>query len=455
MALQMMQPPIVKVPHLGEIRATHLTINLVIWIQKEAHEKPIFFLKEYLSEKCSYLDESDIDAKNLTDKQLDEIASALAPVLCREDNEDDDAASIQTARQLKMRLDEKIEEMETRTTEIMKRTFKNLDFLNTPSMRLHKAINPPGLTALRNAMKVTAMPNLSGFMNPSYMDHISEFQKSQNRIHEMLKIVQPTTSVGSEIARLHSQILPRDDVFKTLSILNKQLSFLTPSVGSAIKSVYPKHLTDDYFLKGLKLPGFELTAQAGLTGLAPKAVSAEILSKYESDVDDGGSGFDVTLNTIRALDGIDQDNPEDIIELGRSASAQITSLSPQNRALLIQFITMLIAALSLFAVMNDNSEELLEQGVGELKAIYEQTQTHIRQEEDRYKYDRVLSSRYHLREGPSKDSDSIIILNTDRLLRIIETEGNWAYVVVYPYGSEPELRGWVYRYGLKPLIYLK
>lgn len=114
-------------------------------------------------------------------------------------------------------------------------------------------------------------------------------------------------------------------------------------------------------------------------------------------------------------------------------------------------IQIIIAVSILILSTQDDSSEILEQGFKELNQQYESVEKELRRQQHRYTHDRILTSRYHLREGPNKDSTSIIVLNADRIVTVKKTQGNWAYVTVVPYGSEPELSGWVYRYGLKPL----
>jgi len=202
----------------------------------------------------------------------------------------------------------------------------------------------------------------------------------------------------------------------------------------------------------LKKPGFEVAAYAGLSGLASKALSAEVLTKYEIFDDKDAPGFEATLKTIKSFDEVDKNDPHKLAELGQTAPARMSDIKAVHIGLLLQFLTMVIAALSLYAVTVDNGDKILAQGVSELQIIYEQTYQQYQTQEDQYKFDRILTSRYHLREGPNANAASITILNMDRIVRTVKTNGNWAYVIVYSYGSEPELKGWVYRYGLKPFL---
>jgi len=81
MDLSKIEPPHIVVPHLGEIKAKNLTINLMIWIEKTTFESPYNFLKGYLSEHSSYADDTKINSESLTKLQLDQIAAALSPIL--------------------------------------------------------------------------------------------------------------------------------------------------------------------------------------------------------------------------------------------------------------------------------------------------------------------------------------------------------------------------------------
>ncbi len=298
MALPMLQPPIIIVPHHGEIKAKNLTINLVIWIQETTFETLYDFLKGYLEDHCSYLVESKIDVSDFSDTQLDEMATHLSPILAGLDykNEDDTTdPDPKNAGELKELIDKRIEEMEARTAEIMKNTFKSFKTGMTPSMKLHNAMNAPGLKAMQDAMNSPGLKAMQDAMNspglmalqnsfrPSLVNQVTDFQTSQQRIAETLKIALPTISIGQSLASMATISIPGGEIAATVALLTKQMSFLSPSVSKALIATQPKYLDRDYFLKGMKLPGFEITAQAGLSGLASKALSAEILAKYHTE----------------------------------------------------------------------------------------------------------------------------------------------------------------------------
>jgi len=354
---------------------------------------------------------------------------------------------------LKAGIDARIEELSTKTAEIMAKFTKSYGSIISPTLKLQKSIFQLS-SVLQDALDPPVMRAIREISKPRLIEQISEFQSSQNKLFQSMKIALPGASIAHQIANMESLALPRNDYASTIGAITKQMSFISPRVGDALKMTQPRYLNEDYFLKGLKLPGFEMTARAGLGGLASKALSAKVLSQYDEPTDDENSidAYEITRSIISSLDEIPEDNAEAIIEFAKSVPDRISLANPTHVGLFFQFLALVVVVVSLYSQTLDTSESHLEQLVERVEKIQNQHHQEILLQESRYKYDRILSARYHLREGPSKETTSITILNADRIVKVIDTKENWAYVSVYPYGGEPELKGWVYRYGLKPLI---
>lgn len=452
MDLPKIEPPHIIVPHLGEIKAKNLTINLMIWMKEKTFETPYEFLKDYLSEHSFYPNDKKIISINLTEIQLDEIAAALSPILL-ENSLDEDSEAVKNCIELKAGVDARIEDVSTKTAEIMGKFTKNYEPLISPDLKLGKSIFPFS-NVLRDAFDPPIIRAIGEAFKPGLIGQVSGFQSSNEKLFESIKVALPDVSAWRHIANMSALTLPRNDYISTIGAITKQMSFMSPMIGDALKMTRPSYLTEDYFLRGLKLPGFEMTARAGLSGLASKALSANILSQYDEPTDDEKviDAYEVTRSIINGLDDIPQEDIDALIGYAQSVPDRFSLSNPSHLRLLLDFLIIIIAVLSLLGQTLDSSEEHLEEMLGGVQAIYDQNHQALKSQGHRYKHDRVLTSRYHLREGPNKKTASITILNADRIVTVLETQGNWAFVSVYPYGSEPELKGWVYRYALKPIL---
>jgi len=103
-------------------------------------------------------------------------------------------------------------------------------------------------------------------------------------------------------------------------------------------------------------------------------------------------------------------------------------------------------------VISDDSGETQKEILSELSAQHQTLTEAFNSDEKTYDNDRILTGTFHLREGGSTETPSIMLLNKGRIVRQQKIQNGWAYVEVLPYGDAESIYGWVYRGGLSKLL---
>ena len=157
------------------------------------------------------------------------------------------------------------------------------------------------------------------------------------------------------------------------------------------------------------------------------------------------------MRAIKELDIIEPEDFDALTELTDATTQSIAEIKPAHKYNLIQILTLIIAVLSLIITLTDDSGETQKEILEEISALHHTLSEEFNAEDKAYENDRILTGAFHLREGASTKTPSIMLLNKGRIVREKKIQEAWAYVEVLPYGDEESLYGWVYRGGLSKL----
>jgi hypothetical protein len=214
-------------------------------------------------------------------------------------------------------------------------------------------------------------------------------------------------------------------------------------------------LSNEAITSGLQYTGFNFAAQAAVSGLAAHSVAAEVLARYQYTLAGLSPVFKENVEIVQSLDG-ETLSPADLEAIIERVSEQVvnahadsgTWFHPQNFYMLV---TLVIMVITLWIQSNAPTSDQFDVLLGRQNELVELQQADLERGEARYRNDRRLAGRYHLREAPDAESASVTILNTDQIVTVRRTQGDWVSVLVIPYANEETIEGWVHRSGLAPL----
>lgn len=435
-------------PYLGEVRLRLLTMNVLVWVESNPIEAPYPFLKAYLQEHAKPANGGKLEIESLSDDKLDEIADVLCLAIYERGDGDENLTSPSTpfhkAEDFQKLLQARLNEMRELTKETARRITRTIGSLKggvgslMGTKSILASLETPGMKLMRT------MQNDMRFMDkfiikPVWMDSFEAISHQTSALAEIFKPILPI-------------LTPPRDFVDLAERISKQFVVFQPSVLDSLVSRTRSNLTSEsYVLRGLKRPGFDFTAQVGLNGTAPKAATAALLNAYLENASVDDTAFSATLECLYSIDEITEEDLNPIIEVAIAGNETIVQNGSNiHSGNLLHLLAVLLSVIAILQNHTDDSETILGEVLEEFQAGRATIEMQISNQSYRYKHDRRLTSRYHLRDGPHKEATSLTILNPDQIVTVIKVQGNWAYVEVMPYQSEPLLQGWVYRGGLAP-----
>lgn len=448
MAIKALYPRKQNLPHIGEATVSFLTINSIIWAGENETTHPYEFLTSYLEKFGKTTDDKPLNASRLTKQQLDDIASALNEAFQDRINMDEDLDPIANAEDFKTYVIEKAAEAEKRSSEVMKDIFsktsigrfqKIIGATQSPSQRLIASIDPLGIKALQKSL------------NPQWMESMRSAMSITQSVQDSLKLLPDFGGLGASLAIANNLALPGAQIALLSEQITKQFRVSDIQVGAVMDAHRLGRFSKNYLKDSLELPGFNATARAGLVGLASKSASAEILARYSGQKLSQNAPLGVAMRTIKELDIIEPEDFEALSELAATATQSMSEVKQAHKYNLIQVLTLIVAVLTLYIAFTDDTGETQKEILKEVTAFHETLVNEFDADDEVYKHDRILTATFHLREGNSTETPSIMLLNKGRIVREKTIKDGWAYVEVLPYGNEEIIYGWVYRGGLSKL----
>ncbi|MCH8488612.1 MAG: SH3 domain-containing protein [Oceanicaulis sp.] len=456
----------ITLPHLGEVEANIFNLGTFRRLEGSDWDDPYEFVRMLLVERVEFDGEPPVEIRNLSESQLDEIACALWSSRTGEDwaEGDEDPIEVCDASTLLAAYKQELERHHARMREIAERHAQPIIRQSAYLKSMFEQINQDSI--FDQIMQPTAFEQLRrSLMHFDYIKDqlssplVSDAQNTLGHLTEnsALSVMlaqhrDAMSGISAVMESFRSQELAIQTVMRSLNI-----GALSAAIASA-PFITPGSALQDIIEQGLTAPGFSYTAQAALAGLASQSASAEILAHYHEKGTQFAESFARALDGIRELD-ISEPNElsehqadqileaifERLVELQNAA----TWMHPQN---VIALAVLLTTAASLyFAAISPTSQQIEALQLQNKRLIELQEQDFARNE-DRYRNDRRLTGRYYLRKAPNQESPEITLLNSDQIVAVEKTQGDWAFVRVYPYANEGEIKGWVHRNGLAPLV---
>ena len=189
-----------------------------------------------------------------------------------------------------------------------------------------------------------------------------------------------------------------------------------------------------------------------------RSAATEILANYYRDTEGARTPFDESLATLHSMDETDDHalDDDDLNELTERITTQVlatqgSAISWLHPQMQIQIVMVIMMAVSLWLQYRAPTASQMNLLLEQQATLIEIQKTDIETNLQRYRNDRRVKRPYHLREAADANSPSLAVLNSDQIVTVIKTDGNWAYVEVLPYANEESLFGWVFRGGLEPL----
>ena len=90
----------------------------------------------------------------------------------------------------------------------------------------------------------------------------------------------------------------------------------------------------------------------------------------------------------------------------------------------------------------------MDEGNKQLRDINKRLETQ-RQGNEARRFIRYVHAVVNLRAEPRRGGQLIRLVYPDQVVRVIDTEGEWAEVEVFDYGSDRPVRGWISRRYLR------
>lgn len=448
MAIKALYPKQLDLPHIGQASISFLTINAIIWVQENKEKPPYEFLADYLEKHAKLSDDGRLNTSALNQSQLDDIATAWGQSFEDRISTKDDSISITNAKEFKDYVIKRSDEAEKRSQEVMKKVFsqsgigrltKIISATQSPAQKLIAGLDPLGLKAIHRTLSPQWLESIDSAR------HITQaYQNQLKHIPDLSRI-----TIGHNLA--NNLAFPSTDYALLAQQVTKQFRVSDLGISAIMDAHRIGRFSESFLTDALKLPGFNATARAGLVGLATKSASAEVLARYAGQNVSESTPIGVAMRAIKELDIIEPEDFDALTELTDATTQSIAAIKPAHKYNLIQILTLIIAVLSLIITLTDDSGETQKEILEEISALHHTLSEEFNAEDKAYKNDRILTGAFHLREGASTKTSSIMLLNKGRIVREKKIQDGWAFVEVLPYGDEESLYGWVYRGGLSKL----
>lgn len=459
-----------ELPHIGIVEARPSSIGSMSWFldgrKKERWRNAHDCIRLFLREECNHdtLGVADYKAKvvGLTDAELDEIAeSLLAACYARRvfDTPENSAIGKSGCETLVRTLEVAAESAAEKGKELAKSLQKSIapvehlrKFVLTDAERLQQIVYGHN-DALRQT--IDALERHRAFSVPvaksPFADTLENFKAMNEAIaapyRELAASLKSTRNIAFAGSLLVSgQMVESQAVMAQIADRYRSIANIADFTASDdLLGI----MSEDYVSRLIERPGFFGAAVSGLEGMASEALTAEILNHYDEEPDTDSSEFNETLSGLHRID--EDDTPDSIVaavqEVTQTLVAGQRQTSNANRIMI--GLTCIACVLGTAHWIMPATDQV---GVAQLEIIREemainQAET-LAQMEDSIQNVRFLTGRRNLRVGPDIDSDLIVTLNPDQIVRVIDVEGNWARVLVLSYAGRQELEGWLRRDGL-------
>lgn len=448
MAIKALYPKTLTLPHIGEAKVSLLTVGSIIWSRENTSKTPHKFLAAYLEKFGTKPDETPINSDALSEEQLDEISVILGQNLMDRPSADKNMATILTAKDFKAAIESKADEMEKRSSAIMKDMFSTtkigrldniIGLSQSRSDRLLKTIDPFGIKALQDTL------------NPRWLKTMRDTMSVSQTLRDSLKLMPDLKGLDIGIGLANNLAIPGTEFALLSERITRQFRISDHTIRAIADARRVGKLSETYLNTSLKLPGFNTTVRAGLAGLSNKSVTADILANYGDLELSPAAPLGVALTAVRRLDVIESDDFDEIRELSANTRQSMTAIKSHHIVIMIGVIQTIIAVLMLYIALSDESADTHEAVLKEITELHETMTKELNREDGNYSHDRIVTGHFHLREDGNGEATSIMLLNPGRVVREKSVKDAWVYVEVLPYGDEDSIFGWVYRGGLGKL----
>lgn len=214
----------------------------------------------------------------------------------------------------------------------------------------------------------------------------------------------------------------------------------------------------DYFR-----PGWQLTASAGLAGLAGAGAVSSALAHYD-DEGELAELFAATLDGIREFDVVDDVAEVDLgptllrlVELYYALLARTGDFVAREGLVAIFGLLVAVGALvdQHIHAANDDSQRLLAESVvatrastEEIRRLRADLERQSQENRDRELRGRDVRALTRLRAAPDREATVILDVHPGDYVRVVDVRGHWAEVEVYRYFDGSMVRGWLPRSSL-------
>lgn len=299
----------------------------------------------------------------------------------------------------------------------------------SPGQKLIAGLDPLGLKAIHRTL------------NPQWLESIESTRRITQAFQNQIKHIPDLSRVTIGHSLANNLALPSTEYALLAQQITKQFRVSDLGISAIMDAQRIGWFSESFLADALKLPGFNATARAGLVGLANKSASAEVLARYANQDVNQSTPLGVAIRTIKELDIIEPEDFDALTELRGATAQSISEIEPTHKYNLIQILALIIAVISLIVTLTDDSGETQKEILEEISALHQTLSEEFNADDKAYKYDRILTGAFHLREGASTKTSSIMLLNKGRIVREKNIQDGWAFVEVLPYGDEESLYG--------------
>ena len=316
---------------------------------------------------------------------------------------------------------------------------------------------------LRKSLEESGVASLTRAMDALQPTAVSEVQRLAEMGERIADSIRPTVMMWERMSKEARALASIGEAFRSTQLASELIANQLRPVALASDSISRRiseslRFQQSYLTEALRLPGFEFTAQSALSGLVARSAATEILANYYRDTEGARTPFDEALATLHSMDETDDHalDDDDLNELTERITTQVlatqgSAISWLHPQMQIQIVMVIMMAVSLWLQYRAPTASQMNLLLEQQATLIEIQKTDIETNLQRYRNDRRVKRPYHLREAADANSPSLAVLNSDQIVTVIKTDGNWAYVEVLPYANEESLFGWVFRGGLEPL----
>lgn len=453
-----------ELPKIGTVSTNLTTFGVLNWIQKGDWTNGHDFLRDLITQYV-IPENVELDAASLDTRQLDEIAVDIWTRL-REKNLiarslDKEPKLVENADELLAAYKNEIERYNQRIRESFKQHTQSIHYAIETHKQALSRINE--VQALRKSLEESGVASLTRAMDALQPTAVSEVQRLAEMGERIADSIRPTVMMWERMSKEARALDSIGEAFRSTQLASELIANQLRPVALASDSISRRiseslRFQQSYLTEALRLPGFEFTAQSALSGLVARSAATEILANYYRDTEGARTPFDEALATLHSMDETDDHalDDDDLNELTERITTQVlatqgSAISWLHPQMQIQIVMVIMMAVSLWLQYRAPTASQMNLLLEQQATLIEIQKTDIETNLQRYRNDRRVKRPYHLREAADANSPSLAVLNSDQIVTVIKTDGNWAYVEVLPYANEESLFGWVFRGGLEPL----